>query len=291
MTTSAPPVRPPLCVPQIITQTVSDGYEIRGRLWSRPGAKRAVLYLHGIQSHGGWYEWSGSTLAAAGMNVFMPDRRGSGLNSAARGDTPGMQRWLDDLDEHVAWMQRELGVDRIDILGVSWGGKLAMAWANAHADTVDRVLLIAPGIFPRVRISLLRKLQVGASLLTNAEQRYAIPLNDARLFTNNPAGRAFIDGDVAKLTEATARFFYYSTKLDALLARIAARSFRPRADLVLAGEDKIIRNDLTAAWIETISSSGQNHGIHEFPSASHTVEFETSIDAYERYLQGWAAAS
>jgi pimeloyl-ACP methyl ester carboxylesterase len=226
-------------------------------------------------------------LADAGANVFMPDRRGSGLNTIARGDTPNMQRWLDDLDEHAAWVRREFGAQRVDVVGVSWGGKLAMAWADAHPQSVGRVLLIAPGVFPRVRVSLLRKLQVGASLLTDSTHRYPIPLNDARLFTMNPAGRAFIDGDRAKLSDATARFFYCSTKLDAALARIATRGFRSRVDLVLAGNDRIIRNDLTRNWIERIAYSERNFGIHEFAAASHTLEFESSIASFESFLRGW----
>ena len=47
--------------------TLSDGYVLQGRVW-RPasGAARcAVLYLHGIQSHGAWFEWSAGRLALA----------------------------------------------------------------------------------------------------------------------------------------------------------------------------------------------------------------------------------
>ena len=51
-----------------------------------------VIFLHGIQSHGGWYPRSCSKVAAAGYEVFFLERRGCGLNSEARGDAPSFRR-------------------------------------------------------------------------------------------------------------------------------------------------------------------------------------------------------
>ena len=118
------------------------------------GPTAATIYLHGIQSHGGWYEWSASLLADGENPVLMPDRRGSGLNQAARGDVPCFRRWLEDLDELSAWARSEFGIERFDVVGVSWGGKLAAAWALERPELVSRLLLIAPGLFPAVGVGL-----------------------------------------------------------------------------------------------------------------------------------------
>ena len=57
-----------------------DGYVWRYRRFAPQGAARAeVAFIHGIQSHGGWYEYSSSQLARAGFAVSFLDRRGSGL--------------------------------------------------------------------------------------------------------------------------------------------------------------------------------------------------------------------
>src|SRR5262245_32114866 len=152
-------MRAPLTPPTFRTWMMSDGYEIQGRVWnpnptgegvggphdeqaaaddhgtrvasgthSPPlggvGSDRhAYLYFHGIQSHGGWFEWSASILAQDGSPVIVPDRRGSGLNREARGDTPSIERWLDDVDEIATWVEREFDITKLRIVGVSWGGK------------------------------------------------------------------------------------------------------------------------------------------------------------------------
>ncbi|MBL8879361.1 MAG: alpha/beta fold hydrolase [Phycisphaerales bacterium] len=278
----------PITAPQIVTLPVSDGYEIKARLW-RGTRPRAVVYLHGIQSHGGWYERSGSLLARDGASVLMPDRRGSGLNETARGDTPGLDRWLEDLTEHVAWLRRESGAARIDLVAVSWGGKPATIWAARNAHLVSRMLLIAPGIFPRVTISLISKARIGLALLGDPQRRYPIPLNDARLFTENPVAQGWVDADPLKLTDATARFFYHSARLDVALSRVADESVMARVDLALAGRDKIIRNDATVAWISRISRG--DFGIREFAEASHTLEFESQPDEFESFLVKWNLAN
>ena len=82
--------------------TAGDGYRWRYRRFLPSGAPQAeVVFVHGIQSHGGWYERSCAELAKAGFAVSFLDRRGSGLNSQNRGDAPSFRRLLDDLAEYL----------------------------------------------------------------------------------------------------------------------------------------------------------------------------------------------
>ena len=48
-------MRRPLTPPELHTWPMSDGYALRGRMWlpRTPATRCAVLYVHGIQSHGG----------------------------------------------------------------------------------------------------------------------------------------------------------------------------------------------------------------------------------------------
>ena len=62
-----------------------------------------IVGLHGIVSHGGWYLKSCSALARAGFEVHFLERRGSGLNTAERGDVNGYVTWLTDLGAIAAW--------------------------------------------------------------------------------------------------------------------------------------------------------------------------------------------
>lgn len=281
-------MRTPLTSPEFRCWKVSDGYELRGRVWppARTPVALAVLYVHGIQSHGGWFEWSASCLAGAGLPVLLADRRGSGLNPSRRGDTPAAARWLDDLDELADWARRAWQVQNFAVVGVSWGAKPAVAWALRHPECIPRVLLVAPGLFPALDVGLLARLRIAAALLTNPQRAFPIPLDDPALFTDNPAGRAFIADDPLKLSHATARFLYESARLDRQLTRAAPHSLAAEATLVLAGRDRIIRNAPTVAWLQRIAARAPT--VHDFPAAAHTLEFEPDPSSFGEILRQWA---
>ncbi len=271
--------------------TYSDGYAARGRVWAAPGrpAKRLVLYLHGIQSHGGWYEWSASRLAGDDRVVVLPDRRGSGMNAAQRGDTPSAQRWLDDLDELCAWARQRFGISRIALVLVSWGAKLGLAWAARRATLVDCALLIGPGLFPRVDIGVGGRLSVAWALLRGAPLRMLpIPLQDPALFTDNPAGQAFIAADTRKLEHVTARFMLASRRLDGWNRGLRRGDLPARVTALLAGDDRIAHTERTRDWLK--KTFGANVAIQILENAQHTMEFAADRSAFEKALAGWSAS-
>ncbi len=280
---------PPTIPFETTSLTLSDGYRAHVRLWRprRAPPPLAYLYLHGIQSHGGWFAWSAATLAdVSGDLVLMADRRGSGRNQDARGDAASADRWLADIDDYCAWVGREFGIGRFAVVGVSWGGKLAAAWALRRPERVARLLLIAPGLFPAVDLPPAAKLRVGLALLFRPHTAFPIPLDDPALFTDNPAGREFIHTDPLKLTYVTARFLWQSRRLDAVLKKAPAQSLLAPVALLLAGRDRIIRNEPTIAWIRRVAA--QPPEVIEFPAAAHTLEFEPDESELAQFLRHWA---
>lgn len=278
----------PLTPPELRSWLTSDGYELRGRLWpGRAPGRAPVLYLHGIQSHGGWFEWSASVLAAHGSAVLLADRRGSGLNAAQRGDTPSAERWLADLDDLAAWAMQTCAASRVAVVGVSWGGKLALAWALRNSARAASLLLVAPGTLPKIGLPISTRIRIAWCALRHPDHPFPIPLDDPALFTDDPAGRSFIRADPLRLTHASARFFYHSRRIDRWLARAGRGALKTPTTVLLAGRDRIIRTAATAAWLRHLAS---NPRIAELEAAAHTLEFEPDTRAYEAYLREWAAS-
>jgi len=278
-------------MPQATIETISlsDGYRSAVRWWRPPKPRGAVLYLHGIQSHGGWYEASAGMLADRGFAVLMPDRRGSGLNQDQRGHAISAQQCLADVAEMLDHLLLAVGRTDAHVVGISWGGKLAAALAGTAAGPKIRTLsLVAPGIYPKVDLSPTEKFRVGLAMVHDRGRPFEIPLNAPRLFTANPERLRFLEQDDLKLTQVTASFLLASRRLDRLARRFWEKPWRGAVHLMLAGQDKIIENERTRAWLRGLPV--QDRRTTEYPDAEHTLEFEPNPEPFFRDLCDWIEA-
>jgi alpha-beta hydrolase superfamily lysophospholipase len=251
-----------------------------------------VVCIHGIQSHGGWYEQSCTRLSEAGYQVSFLDRRGAGLNQEARGDTPSFRRLLNDIAEflescHPVTPSRRHPVRTsppLFLLAISWGGKLAVALASRHPGKVDGLVLVCPGFYPRVGPSLRQRAGIAWARLVSPRRLFPVPLQDPELFTATPHWRQFIRDDPVSLRMATARFFVASLFLDRALRTAPARVKIPVL-LLLAGKDRVIDNELTRSYVARFGTSDKE--IIEYPQAAHTLEFEADPNPFIQDIQGW----
>jgi proline iminopeptidase len=84
--------------------------------------------------------------------VVMYDQRGTGASSKVKpGDPCGLQEQIDDLDA----LRAHLGVDKMDLLGHSWGGYLVMAYAARHPEHIAH-LMIVDSAAPRIQDTAFR---------------------------------------------------------------------------------------------------------------------------------------
>lgn len=271
----------------IDTFEVSDGYRCHYRRYTPDRKPRAVmLFIHGIQSHGGWYTGTCEALRDSGFEVFFLDRRGAGLNSEKRGDAPSFRRLLDDIAEFL----RPGPVALVDpaiprfLAAISWGGKLGVGIPYRHPGLIDGLALITPGIFRKVTPPFRTRVSVVGARIRKPSKLFPIPLNEPELFTGVPEWQRFIAEDPLALHEATARFMVASTALDIYMRR-AWKWVRVPTLLMLAGQDRIISNEQTRQYVEKFPT--EDRQIIEYPEAHHTLEFEPDPGVYRRDLIAW----
>ena len=271
--------------PSIHQWQASDGYPIHVATWHPASViKGIVLILHGVQSHGGWYHDLGRTLAERGYTAHFTDRRGSGANRQDRGHTPSTRRLLDDVAEYLADIRKQSPGVPVALVGISWGGKLAVVTAGQCPELVDVLALVCPGLQPRVGVKPLERLQIALAYFTRPRKTFTIPLSDPALFTENPDGQAFIANDPPGLRAATASLLAASVFLDRRVRLIPARVRQP-ALLMLADQDRIVHNDRTLAYWSKLASDQKS--VIRYPDGNHTLEFDSDPTLYARDLATW----
>jgi acylglycerol lipase len=273
----------PAARPQRQMLPLPDGYQTPVYVYGAPGASTQVpvLYLHGIQSHPGWFVGSCVHLAGLGHRVFAVCRRGSGDNTRHRGHAASAGQLLDDVETAGRYVLDATGQPSLALVGISWGGKLAACYAASPQRKIAlaSLTLVAPGIVPRVDVGLVAKLGIGLALLVAPQRRFDIPLNEVELFTDNVAMRGYLRADRHRLMRATARFFYASSQLDGMLRPAAAITVP--TTLILATSDRIIDNARTRRTVERMTAAAAQVVTLR---GAHTLEFEEDATAFYQAL-------
>ena len=271
---------------------LSDGYRAYGRYWPVAQPRGAVLYHHGIQSHAGWYEGSARRLQEAGFAVLQPDRRGSGRNAGQRGHAESADQLIDDALAARDELRRRSGCDAYHVVGVSWGGKLAVCAYVREPAGVTGLSLVTPGLFPIVNLSGEEKWKIGQAMLYEPLKQIDIPLNEPELFSAEPRWQAYFEADDLTLRQATASFYLATRRMDKVVAKLKAAAPVP-VHLLLAGEEHIIQNDTTRTFIEELAWPCTR--ITYYERARHSLEFLAEAGAYfddlARFVEAPTAAA
>ena len=115
--------------------------EIRGvaLFERRSGDGPAAVVLHGGPGAHHDYLLPGFDGLSAGRTLIYYDQRGGGRSPVARDIPVGWKEHVADLEAlRVLW-----GLERMPLVGYSWGALLALLYAIEHPDRVERLVLVS----------------------------------------------------------------------------------------------------------------------------------------------------
>ena len=116
--------------------------DIRGvQLFERRiGSGPPAVVLHGGPGAHHDYLLPGFDALVDGRTLIYYDQRGGGQSAVPREVPVGWEEQVADLEALRALWQ----IDRIPLVGYSWGALLALLYAIAHPDRVERLVLVSP---------------------------------------------------------------------------------------------------------------------------------------------------
>ncbi len=175
------------------------------------GLPRArCLLIHGISEHSARHLPTVQALNKASIEVVRFDLRGAGESKGTRQYVKHFQEYVDDTTQVLNWIQRDLEPLPLFVLGHSMGGAVAIHFASQQQNSIQGLVLSAPGfivggaISPvkiflgRMIASLLPKLRLHSEDSTSLSRDPAVieaykrdPL--ASRFNTLSQGRAVLD--------------------------------------------------------------------------------------------------
>ncbi|HET9692612.1 MAG TPA: alpha/beta hydrolase [Acidimicrobiales bacterium] len=131
------------------TVAEEEGRHAGGRLfhrhWPVDDPRGVVVIAHGYAEHSGRYRHVAAALVAAGLDTWAPDHRGHGRSEGAeRANIESVELAVADLDAMVdVAVAASPGVP-VFVLGHSMGGLIATAYAEAHQERLNGLVLSGP---------------------------------------------------------------------------------------------------------------------------------------------------
>jgi len=143
--------------PQRRLARTPDGIPISLVHWPAPSARPrwTLLIAHGLGEHAGRYQAFAEWFVRHDAEVVALDHRGHGLSGGPRGHTPSLQRLLDDLDQVISLVYPPPGRPLV-LIGHSLGGLIAVAYALAYPERIDRAVFSAPALLVKQRVSVVK---------------------------------------------------------------------------------------------------------------------------------------
>lgn len=255
-----------------------DGLRLYYNCWPAGADAPCVIYLHGLESHIGWFSNIAEFLNSRGLNVYAFDRRGSGLNKVSSKNF--YSRYLsDDIKIFLDLIKKEHPDSRIFLMGLCLGGKIAVDFFNYHKDSLDGLILISPSLKSRLKFSIPQIL----SILFMPNSMLKVPIEDS-MFTANEKYLKYIANDSLRLRYIPARHLLEIANMGRRLKE-ASDNIKVPVLLMLAGIDNVIDTRLCRRWYDGLPSNDKTLKVYK--DFHHILTFEERADEVMEDIANW----
>ncbi|MGH8080567.1 MAG: bifunctional alpha/beta hydrolase/class I SAM-dependent methyltransferase [Lysobacter sp.] len=139
-----------------------DGTELFYRHWPASkrdgGPRKALVLLHRGHEHSGRVQHLVAELGLDEFDVFAWDARGNGRSPGERGDAPGFEALVRDLDRFVAHIgnKHAVAAEDIALIAQSVGAVVAATWVHDYAPRIRALVLASPAFKVKLYVPLAR---------------------------------------------------------------------------------------------------------------------------------------
>ena len=242
----------------------------------------ALVYLHGIQSHGGWYVDTAQEVARRGYSMYLTDRRGSGESTEPRGYFENKEQLVGDVREFVDLARDEHPGLPVFLVGGCWGARPAVTFAVESQDRIAGLVLISPALAAKVDLTVPEKLKVIVGGTVRPRSKVRIPLSP-ELFTRNPQWLEFIREDPLVLHEVATSFFLKQALWDKWIAKQTGLRLPAPAPAVRTRRDR--GRPQGARLVRQPGLEDKRYVL--YPEFDHLLDFEEERGRYWDDLVGW----
>jgi acylglycerol lipase len=262
-----------------------SSYKLQARSWGRPSeCHSAVLLVHGLGAHSGWFEALARRLKGRNLFVLSYDQVGFGKRRNEK-FTSGKQ-WFEDLTVACNYLHKVVGDKPIFIVGNSMGA--LVAFSAAQDVSAAGIVMLSPGFegYPgtftfKYRVNTIIK----ALLKPDEECDVAYGLD---IVTEVESVRAWCENDPDRRFAVPGRMLLQLLSLTQGL-RFQKMSVNCPVLMMLAGRDKIVDNKVNNQVFKRLICPSKQLKI--FPNSFHDLPMNPAVEGVAEDIANWIQAT
>ncbi len=243
-----------------------DNKEVKYSRWMpKKSGKEVIVYLNGLESHGGWFSESAEKLVENGIEVYALDRRGSGINARLTGS---YKDWIDDVHQLILKAKQDNPKADINLVSLCFGARVATGEAIKNPSDVKALVYISPGFDLKVDLNNREKSLVTFSVMSGINFPIASPIKKDEMFAKEKKYLEFISNDFLRTTSPNSLDFYEGCLLGDF-AKKNIEKIKVPSLIFLAEKEEIIDNERTRQTFSQL----KNVKFITYQDSEHTIFF------------------
>jgi alpha-beta hydrolase superfamily lysophospholipase len=134
---------------QFTIHTVDDR-GLHCRRWGPHESQTALVVVHGLGEHSGWYDEFARFMAGQAVSTFAYDQHGHGKSPGVRGHAPSLETFVQDIQTVCRYVTEQQPQSEVVLLGHSMGGHCVLRFLlDSELPRIDRAVVTNPMILPK----------------------------------------------------------------------------------------------------------------------------------------------
>jgi len=249
----------------------ADGQILFVNRWVVRNPADVVIYVNGLESHGGWFTEVARALAQNGIAVYAMDRRGSGLNTRISGR---WRDWVDDLGMVIERIRRACPRAKVHVASLCFGAAVATAFVKQRPRDAHSLIFMSPGLHVKVQPRAGEMVRIGLGHLPGLACNIPSPIRSDDMFTDSGEALWFLWRDKLRTVGPRAEDFLEAQRILRYVLHHLHEVSIPSAAF-LAGKDQVVDNAPTR---QALLQFSRKPYIVEYPDSEHIIFFGSTKD-------------
>ncbi|MBD3226862.1 MAG: alpha/beta fold hydrolase [Candidatus Lokiarchaeota archaeon] len=246
------------------------------RTWKSVNQSKIIIGVHGMAAHSEYYVLIADQLINSGVSIYALDLKHHGLSSGKKGDLKSFNEINLQLNEFIKMVKSKNENIQIYLMGISMGGVIAINYSVEFPESIDGLILMAPGVKTEFKLSFLDILKLPIYLIIYLVNKSKLIINIAEraaVGTRNPLRLDYQNNDELRISKVSLRYILNLNSYKKKAFKNAANVQHPL--IIFQGtEDKLVSYEGVKSFFEKlpikdktfIELEGAYHSLYSDPS-------------------------